>query len=64
MSPKKENYSEYIRTAIHRGRGEIDSEIVLENYKKEKNSNENILNVAAFKFADLIKNMTNGVVDY
>ena len=36
----------------------------MENYKKEKNSNENILNVAAFKFADLMKNMANGVVDY
>ena len=64
LSPKKENYSEYIRTDIHRGRGEIDSEIALENYRRTEKSNENILDVAAFKFADLMKNMANGVVDY
>lgn len=64
LSPKKENYSEYIRTDIHSGRGEIDSEIVLENYRRIEKSNENILDVAAFKFADLMKNMANGVVDY
>ena len=64
LSPKKESYSEYIQTDIFRRRGKIDIEIFLENYKKEKNSNENILNVAAFKFADLMKNMANGVVDY
>ena len=64
LSPKKESYSEVITTDIFRRRGNIDLEIFLENYKKEKNSNENILNVAAFKFADLMKNMANGVVDY
>ena len=64
LSPKKESYSEVITTDIFRRRGNIDLEIFLENYKKEKNSNENILNVAAFKFADLMKKMTNGVVDY
>ena len=64
LSPKKESYSEVITTDIFRRRGKIDLEIFLENYKKEKNSNENILNVAAFKFADLMKNMANGVVDY
>ena len=64
LSPKKESYSEVITTDIFRRRGNIDLETFLENYKKEKNSNENILNVAAFKFADLMKKMTNGVVDY
>ena len=64
LSPKKESYSEVITTDIFRRRGNIDLEIFLENYKKEKKSNENILNVAAFKFTDLMKNMTNGVVDY
>ena len=64
LSPKKESYSEVITTDIFRRRGKIDIEIFLENYKKEKKSNENILNVAAFKFTDLMKNMTNGVVDY
>lgn len=64
LSPKKESYSEVITTDIFRRRGKIDIEIFLENYKKEKKSNENILNVAAFKFADLMKNMANGVVDY
>lgn len=64
LSLKKESYSEVITTDIFRRRGKIDLEIFLENYKKEKNSNENILNVAAFKFADLMKNMANGVVDY
>lgn len=64
LSPKKESYSEVITTDIFRRRGEIDIEIFLENYKKEKKSNENILNIAAFKFNDLMKNMTNGVVDY
>ena len=64
LSPKKESYSEVITTDIFRRRGNIDLEIFLENYKKEKKSNENILNVAAFKFADLMKNMANGVVDY
>lgn len=64
LSPKKESYSEVITTDIFRRRGNIDLEIFLENYKKEKKSNENILNVAAFKFTDLMKKMTNGVVDY
>ena len=64
LSPKKVNYSEYIRTDIHRGIGEIDLEIILENYRRREKSNKNILNVAAFKFADLMKNMANGVVDY
>lgn len=64
LSPKKESYSEVITTDIFRRRGKIDIEIFLENYKKEKKSNENILNVAAFKFTDLMKKMTNGVVDY
>lgn len=64
LSPKKERYSEVITTDIFRRRGKIDIEIFLENYKKEKKLNENILDVAAFKFADLMKNMANGVVDY
>lgn len=64
LSPKKVNYSEYIRTDIHRGIGEIDLEIILGNYRRREKSNKNILNVAAFKFADLMKNMANGVVDY
>ena len=64
LSPKKESYSEVITTDIFRRRGKIDIEIFLENYKKEKKLNENILDVAAFKFADLMKNMANGVVDY
>ena len=45
LSPKKESYSEVITTDIFRRRGNIDLEIFLENYKKEKNSNENILNL-------------------
>ena len=64
LSPKKESYSEVITTDIFRRRGEIDIEIFLENYRRIEKSNENILDVAAFKFADLMKNMANGVVDY
>ena len=37
LSPKKESYSEVITTDIFRRRGNIDLEIFLENYKKEKN---------------------------
>lgn len=64
LSPKKESNNIYIRTYIHKGRGQISSYIGLENGKKYEKLNSNIINIAVYKFADLMKNLTNEFMDY
>lgn len=59
LSPKKESNNIYIRTYIHKGRGQISSYIGLENGKKYEKLNSNIINIAVYKSADLMKNLTN-----
>lgn len=46
LSPKKESNNIYIRTDIHKGRGQISSYIGLENGKKYEKLNSNIINIA------------------
>ncbi len=64
LSPKKESNNIYIRTDIHKGRGQISSYIGLENGKKYEKLNSNIINIAVYKSADLMKNLTNEFMDY